>query len=72
MPFNIGMGLQQHSPLKRKFDEVIGWIQQSGILKNDVGRALRLAATTKVKIKKKKKKENENQYNSSLQQKMKV
>ncbi|KAK4308275.1 hypothetical protein Pmani_020028 [Petrolisthes manimaculis] len=47
MPFNIGMGLQRHSPLKRKFDEVIGWIQQSGILKIDVRRALRLAATTK-------------------------
>ncbi|KAK4308273.1 hypothetical protein Pmani_020026 [Petrolisthes manimaculis] len=47
MPYNIGMGLQRHSPLKRKFDEVIGWIQQSGILKQAVTQALRLAATTK-------------------------
>ncbi|KAK3874143.1 hypothetical protein Pcinc_020903 [Petrolisthes cinctipes] len=47
LPYSIAMGLQQHSPLKRKFDEVIGWIQQSGILRQDVTQALRLAATTK-------------------------
>lgn len=48
MPFSIGMGLQQHSILKRKFDEVISWIRQSGIIAHAVRQALRLAATTKV------------------------
>ncbi|KAK3874140.1 hypothetical protein Pcinc_020900 [Petrolisthes cinctipes] len=47
MAFNIAMGLQQHSPLKRKFDQVIGWIRQSGIIHHAVREALRLAATTK-------------------------
>ncbi|XP_071514367.1 ionotropic receptor 21a-like [Panulirus ornatus] len=29
--YNVGVGLQRHSPLKKKFDVIIGWIQQSGL-----------------------------------------
>nr|XP_053626923.1 ionotropic receptor 21a-like [Cherax quadricarinatus] len=46
-PYNIAMGLQRHSPLKVKFDEVIGWIQQSGLLRHYFLYSLRLAASTK-------------------------
>ncbi|KAK3876189.1 hypothetical protein Pcinc_019010 [Petrolisthes cinctipes] len=46
-PYNVAMALQQHSPLKKVFDEVILRIQQSGILKQSVSDALRLASTTK-------------------------
>ncbi|KAK3874138.1 hypothetical protein Pcinc_020898 [Petrolisthes cinctipes] len=44
MPFSIALGLQQHSPLKWKFDQVIGWIRQSGFIPHAVKQALRLAA----------------------------
>ncbi|XP_045619614.2 ionotropic receptor 21a [Procambarus clarkii] len=46
-PYNIAMGLQRHSPLKTKVDEVIGWIQQSGLLRKYFLDSLRLAASTK-------------------------
>ncbi|KAK3874134.1 hypothetical protein Pcinc_018999 [Petrolisthes cinctipes] len=41
------MVLQQHSPLKRKFDLVIGWLQKSGLISHYFRQSLRLAATTK-------------------------
>ncbi|XP_071544649.1 glutamate receptor U1-like isoform X2 [Panulirus ornatus] len=46
-PYNIAMGLQRHSPLKRRFDQVIGWIQQSGMIRHFFIQSLRRAASTK-------------------------
>ncbi|XP_050724654.1 uncharacterized protein LOC127002632 [Eriocheir sinensis] len=46
-PYSIAMALQRNSPLKRKFDEVIKWVVESGLLRRFFVDSLRLAATTK-------------------------
>nr|XP_053629720.1 ionotropic receptor 21a-like [Cherax quadricarinatus] len=46
-PYNIAMGLQTHSPLKRRLDVVLGWIQQAGLVRRFFLDSLRLAKTTK-------------------------
>ncbi|KAG7160658.1 putative variant ionotropic glutamate receptor-like 18 [Homarus americanus] len=32
LPFNVALGLQSHSPLKKNFDRVVSWISQSGLM----------------------------------------
>lgn len=32
-PFNVAMGLQSHSPLKKNFDRVVSWIVEAGLMK---------------------------------------
>ncbi|KAK8387406.1 hypothetical protein O3P69_018177 [Scylla paramamosain] len=46
-PYPIAMALQKHSPLKRKFDIVIGWVVQSGLLYHYFQESVRLTATMK-------------------------
>ncbi|KAK3874137.1 hypothetical protein Pcinc_020897 [Petrolisthes cinctipes] len=43
-PYSIAMVLQKYSPLKRKFDLVIGWLQQSGLVDHYFRQSLRQAA----------------------------
>ncbi|XP_071524374.1 ionotropic receptor 21a-like [Panulirus ornatus] len=43
-PFSIAMALQRHSPLKRKFDQVIGWMLNGGLIRQFFLRSLRLSA----------------------------
>ncbi|XP_045612798.2 ionotropic receptor 21a [Procambarus clarkii] len=31
-PFNVAMALQRHSPLKRRFDQIIGWMVSGGLV----------------------------------------
>ncbi|KAG7164960.1 Glutamate receptor ionotropic, delta-2-like 14 [Homarus americanus] len=33
LPFNVAVGLQSHSPLKKNFDRVVSWIYESGLMK---------------------------------------
>ncbi|ROT78016.1 Variant Ionotropic Glutamate Receptor [Penaeus vannamei] len=33
-PFNIAMAVQRNSPLKRKFDQVIGWMVSAGLIRH--------------------------------------
>ncbi|XP_064101780.1 ionotropic receptor 21a-like [Macrobrachium nipponense] len=48
-PFNIAMALQRHSPLKRKFDQVIGWMINGGLIRHFFLNSLRLAASVKAR-----------------------
>ncbi|KAK4308272.1 hypothetical protein Pmani_020025 [Petrolisthes manimaculis] len=43
-PYSIAMALQKYSPLKRKFDLVIGWLQHSGLVDHYFRHSLRQAA----------------------------
>ncbi|XP_071518019.1 ionotropic receptor 21a-like [Panulirus ornatus] len=43
--YSVAMGLQQHSPLKRKLDQLMGWIRQSGLVRKFFLDALRLDAS---------------------------
>ncbi|XP_045104092.1 ionotropic receptor 93a-like isoform X2 [Portunus trituberculatus] len=47
-PYPIAMALQKHSPLKRKFDTVIGRVVESGLLHHFFQESVRLTATMKV------------------------
>ncbi|XP_071514549.1 ionotropic receptor 21a-like [Panulirus ornatus] len=47
MTYSVGMGLQRHSPLKTKFDEIMGWIQQSGLVNKFLLQSLQLEASLK-------------------------
>ncbi|KAG7161975.1 Glutamate receptor ionotropic, kainate 2-like 17, partial [Homarus americanus] len=47
-PYSIAMAVQRHSPFKRKFDKVIGWLQQAGLMRQLFLNSLRLAASTEV------------------------
>ncbi|XP_071530505.1 glutamate receptor ionotropic, delta-1-like [Panulirus ornatus] len=42
-PYNIAMALQRHSPLKRKFDRVISWMLESGLVRRWFLESLRLS-----------------------------
>ncbi|XP_068201687.1 glutamate receptor ionotropic, kainate 2-like [Palaemon carinicauda] len=50
-PFNIAMALQRHSPLKRKFDQVIGWMINGGLIRHFFLNSLRLAASARKQAK---------------------
>ncbi|XP_071519968.1 ionotropic receptor 21a-like [Panulirus ornatus] len=45
--YYVAMGLQRHSPLKRKLDQLIGWVQQSGLVSQFLQRSLRTDASLK-------------------------
>ncbi|KAG7173506.1 Glutamate receptor ionotropic, delta-1-like 30 [Homarus americanus] len=45
-PYNIALGLQRHSPIKRKFDQVIGWMLNAGLTRHFFLTSLKLAAKT--------------------------
>ncbi|MPC10383.1 hypothetical protein E2C01_003017 [Portunus trituberculatus] len=47
-PYPIAMALQKHSPLKRKFDTVIGRVVESGLLHHFFQESVRLTATMKL------------------------
>lgn len=47
--FYIVFAMPMHSPLKRKFDHIIAWLHQSGIVRHETKAALKLAATTEVR-----------------------
>ncbi|XP_042213524.1 probable glutamate receptor [Homarus americanus] len=42
-PYNIALGLQRHSPIKRKFDQVIGWMLNAGLTRHFFLTSLRLS-----------------------------
>ncbi|XP_071539261.1 ionotropic receptor 21a-like [Panulirus ornatus] len=44
-PYSVAMALQRHSPLKRKLDELMGWIQQSGLVRQFFLNSLRQSAS---------------------------
>ncbi|XP_069985349.1 glutamate receptor ionotropic, delta-2-like [Penaeus vannamei] len=44
-PFNIAMAVQRNSPLKRKFDQVIGWMVSAGLIRHFFLDSLRLASS---------------------------
>ncbi|XP_050714211.1 ionotropic receptor 93a-like [Eriocheir sinensis] len=44
-PHYIAIGLQRRTPLKRKVDEVITWVQQSGLIRHSFLSSLRMAAS---------------------------
>ncbi|KAK8400201.1 hypothetical protein O3P69_003120 [Scylla paramamosain] len=44
-PHYIAMGLQRRTPLKQKVDEVINWLQQSGLIRHSFETSLRMAAS---------------------------
>ncbi|XP_068204612.1 ionotropic receptor 21a-like [Palaemon carinicauda] len=46
-PFSIAMAVQKHSPLKTKFDKVIGWLQQSGLIRQFFLRSLMMTWSSK-------------------------
>ncbi|XP_071515148.1 ionotropic receptor 21a-like [Panulirus ornatus] len=48
-PYSIAMALQRHSPLKKKVDQVIGRIQQSGLVRHFFLDSVRQAAAYEVK-----------------------
>ncbi|KAG7161979.1 Ionotropic receptor 93a-like 26 [Homarus americanus] len=45
-PYNIALGLQSNSAIKRRLDHVIGWLQQAGLVRRFFSDGLRLAAST--------------------------
>ncbi|KAK3874146.1 hypothetical protein Pcinc_020906 [Petrolisthes cinctipes] len=45
--YNIVIALQRNSPLKRKIDVIISWLEESGLIKYETHKALEFAATTK-------------------------
>ncbi|XP_045595258.2 glutamate receptor ionotropic, delta-2-like [Procambarus clarkii] len=45
-PYGIALAVQRHSPLRWRFDRVIGWLQQSGLIRHFFLTSLRLAAST--------------------------
>ncbi|KAK3892459.1 hypothetical protein Pcinc_003692 [Petrolisthes cinctipes] len=46
-PYNIALGLRRNSPLKRRVDEVIGRINQAGLVRHYFLQSLRMAVTSK-------------------------
>ncbi|XP_050722126.1 glutamate receptor ionotropic, delta-2-like [Eriocheir sinensis] len=48
-PYSIAMALQRHSPLKRKFDRVISWMLESGLVRHWFLESLRLSRKVKTK-----------------------
>ncbi|XP_042204109.1 ionotropic receptor 21a-like [Homarus americanus] len=48
-PYNIAMALQRHSPLKTKFDRVISWMIESGLVRHWFLESLRLSRKTREK-----------------------
>ncbi|XP_069938725.1 glutamate receptor ionotropic, delta-1 isoform X3 [Cherax quadricarinatus] len=45
-PYSVAAAVQRHSPLKTRFDRVIGWLQHSGLVRQFFLNSLRLAAST--------------------------
>ncbi|XP_071518325.1 ionotropic receptor 21a-like [Panulirus ornatus] len=43
--YHVALGLQRHSPLKRKLDQVMSWIQESGLVRKFFLNALQMAAS---------------------------